>query len=191
MHDLCTLRPYRLCASHDTGESEMTAEGQAGKQAEPEPHPLRPLQPGDHDALREIYLEAVQHADPAVYSPAQCRAWSHWADQLQGSLQRGQGLVSCGDDGHAEAFGLRDPADRIALLYCRPRSQRQGRARQLLRALERQALDGGCRSLRTEASLLSQPLFSAEGWQVSWREALLIEGVPFRRFRMHKQLQAN
>ena len=173
------------------GESDMNAEVQPGKQAKPEPHALRPLHPADHDDLREIYLEAVQHADPAVYSPAQCRAWSRWADQLQGSLQRGHGLVSCAADGRAEAFALRDPADRIALLYCRPRSQRQGRGRQLLRALEQQALDAGCRRLRTEASLLSQPLFSAEGWQVSWREALLIEGVPFRRFRMHKQLQAN
>lgn len=112
MRDLCTLRPFRLCASHDTGKSEMNAEAQAGKQAQPEPHALRALQAEDHDVLREIYLEAVQHADPAVYSPAQCLAWSHWADQLQGSLLRGQGLVSCGKDGHAEAFGLRDPADQ-------------------------------------------------------------------------------
>jgi GNAT superfamily N-acetyltransferase len=150
---------------------------------------LRPLQPSDHDALREIYLEAVQHAEPALYSAEQRRAWSGWADQLQGSLQRGQGLVSCGADGTPEAFALRDPANRIALLYCRPRSQRQGRARQLLRALEQQAVDAGCRRLHTEASLLSQPLFSAEGWRVSWREALLIDGVPFRRFRMHKPLR--
>jgi GNAT superfamily N-acetyltransferase len=172
MHDLCTLR-------------------RTGMQADLKTHGLRPVQPADHDALREIYLEAVQHAEPALYSAAQCRAWSRWADQLRGSLQRGQGLVSCAADGRAEAFGLRDPADRIALLYCHPRSQRQGRARQLLRALERQALAAGCSHLRTEASLLSQPLFSAEGWRVSWREALLIEGVPFRRFRMHKQLRAN
>ncbi len=156
-----------------------------------QPHPLRPLTPADHDALREIYLEAVQHADPSLYSEAQRRAWSHWADQLRGSLSRGQGLVSCGQGGSPEAFALRDPPERIALLYCRPRSQRQGRGRQLLRALEQQAQQEGCPQLRTEASLLSEPLFSAEGWRVSWREALLIEGVPFRRFRMHKPLRAN
>ena len=156
-----------------------------------QPHPLRPLSPADHDDLREIYLEAVQHAEPSLYSGVQRRAWSHWADQLRSSLSRGQGLVSCGAQGSPEAFALRDPSDRIALLYCRPRSQRQGRGRQLLRALEQQAQGEGVLRLRTEASLLSQPLFSAEGWQVSWREGLLIEGVPFRRFHMHKPLRAN
>ena len=156
-----------------------------------QPHRLRPLELADHAALREIYLEAVHHADPLLYSEPQRNAWSHWADQLQPSLSRGRGLVSCAPEGTAEAFALRDPADRIALLYCRPRSQRQGRARQLLQALEQQARGEGCRQLTTEASLLSQPLFSAEGWQVGWREALLIQGVPFRRFRMHKQLVAD
>lgn len=156
-----------------------------------QPHPQRPLDPADHAALREIYLEAVLHADPLLYSEPQRNAWSHWADQLQPSLRRGRGLVSCTPEGTTEAFALRDPADRIALLYCRPSGQRQGRARQLLQALEQQARGEGCRRLTTEASLLSQPLFSAEGWQVSWREALLIEGVPFRRFRMHKRLDAD
>ena len=156
-----------------------------------QPHRLRPMERADHAALREIYLEAVHHADPLLYSQAQRSAWSHWADQLQPSLSRGRGLVSCAAEGTAEAFALRDPADRIALLYCRPRSQRQGRSRQLLQSLEQQARGEGCRRLTTEASLLSQPLFSAQGWQVSWREALLIEAVPFRRFRMHKQLVAD
>lgn len=156
-----------------------------------QPHPLRPLVLADLDVLREIYLEAVQHAEASLYSERQRRAWSHWADQLGDSLRRGEGLMSCAADGTGEAFALRLPADRVALLYCRPRSQRQGRGRQLLRALEQQAQGEGVLRLRTEASLLSQPLFSAEGWHVSWREALLIEGVPFRRFRMHKPLRAN
>jgi GNAT superfamily N-acetyltransferase len=141
--------------------------------------------------VREIYREAVQDADPSVYSAAQRRAWIQWADELRSSLSRGQGLLSCGAEGTPEAFALRQPADRIALLYCRPGSQRQGLGRQLLRALEQQAQREGVLGLRTEASLLSQPLFSAEGWEVSWREGLLIEGVPFRRFRMHKQLRAD
>jgi putative acetyltransferase len=43
-------------------------------------------------------------------------------------------------------------------------------------------------ALRTEASLISRPLFERLGWQVSWREELRIGGVPFQRFRMHKRL---
>lgn len=47
-----------------------------------QPHPLRPLVLADLDVLREIYLEAVQHAEASLYSERQRRAWSHWADQL-------------------------------------------------------------------------------------------------------------
>jgi hypothetical protein len=36
--------------------------------------------------------------------------------------------------------------------------------------------------------LISEPLFRSQGWQVSWQEELLINGVLFRRFRMAKPL---
>ena len=152
--------------------------------------PLRELNSHDHDAVREVYREAALNADPATYSLAQRQAW---AQQSVGLLrgQTGPGLVSCDAEGRVEAFALRQPHDRIALLYCRPRSQRQGRCRQLLRALEHQARREGCTSLRSEASLLSQPLFASEGWRVSWQEELLIHGVLFRRFRVHKPLTAD
>ena len=162
----------------------------AGCDMNPRSTPLRALNSHDHDAVREVYREAALNADPAFYSLAQRRAWAQQSDQLL-RQQPGPGLVSCGIDGDVEAFGLRDRQDRIALLYCRPRSQRQGRCRQLLRALEQQARQEGCTSLRSEASFLSQPLFASEGWRVSWQEELLINGVLFRRFRMHKPLTAN
>jgi hypothetical protein len=43
--------------------------------------------------------------------------------------------------------------------------------------------------LRTEASFLSRALFRRQGWQPSWQEELLINGIHFRRFRLHKPLQ--
>lgn len=151
-------------------------------------NPIRRLSSGDHDAVVEVYRQAVLCSTAPLYSPAQQTAWAAQADRLRPHLHRGEGLVSCNDNNRVEAFALRDPEDRVALLYCHPRSQRQGRARSLLRALEHNARQQGLRQLRTEASFLSRDLFAAEGWQVSWQEELLIGRVLFRRFRMHKPL---
>jgi hypothetical protein len=57
-----------------------------------------------------------------------------------------------------------------------------------LAAAEQDATREGITTLRTEASLISKPLFDAMGWHVSWREELRIGGLHFLRFRMHKHL---
>jgi len=155
---------------------------------------ITPLAAQDHDAALEIYRDAVETVAPAQYSPAQVKAWSQQARSgsgitpLRNSLQRGWGLVSRSADGEAEAFALLDPEDHVALLYCRGRACREGRGGALLRALEEEGRRRGIPRLRTEASLISQPLFLNQGWQVSWQEELLINGVLFRRFRMAKPL---
>lgn len=160
---------------------------------------LRPLESSDHDALLLVYRRAVESCNPALYSLPQRQAWAQQARRgspaatdtsaaLRRTLSRGSGLVSCDATGSIAAFGLRDPADRLALLYCHPEQQRRGHATALLRALEAQARLEGVRRLRTEASFLSRPLFEREGWCCSWQEELLIHGVHFRRFRLHKLL---
>jgi hypothetical protein len=87
-----------------------------------------------------------------------------------------------------EAFAVLEPVDRISLLYCRGRASRQGHATGLLRALEALSRGYGSQRLRTEASFISRPLFEREGWSVDWIEELTITSVPFRRFRMVKDL---
>jgi len=150
----------------------------------------RRLESGDGEAVLAVYRQAVESCPPELYSAGQLAAWARQTDgpELRSCLQRGEGLVSCGEDGTIAAFAVRDPADRIALLYCHPASQRQGHASRLLLALEQAARLEGLTQLRTEASFLSHPLFTRQGWQLSWREELLIHGVPFSRFRLHKTL---
>mgnify|MGYP003340557193 CR=1 FL=1 len=147
-----------------------------------------PLEVKHHDAVVEVYRQAVLCCPAALYTAAQQSAWEAQASRLRPTLLQGQGLVSCGADGQIEAFGLREPEDRVSLLYCHPRSWRQGHAQAVLHALEAEALAAGCRLLRTEASFLSRSLFAKQGWQVSWQEELRIGDQRFRRFRMHKQL---
>lgn len=137
----------------------------------------------------------MERCPTELYSDIQRSAWAAQAVDcagcagLRSSLQYGQGLVSCLDDGTVVAFAVREPADRIALLYCHPSHQRQGHGTALLRALSQLAEQEGQTSLRTEASFLSYRLFEREGWQHCWQEELLINGVRFRRFRLRKPLQ--
>ncbi len=149
---------------------------------------LRPLQSQDHGQALAIYRAAVRAQAPGPYSPAQVRAWAQQADPpasgLLGCLDRGWGLVSCDEAGTPRAFAVLDPPERVALLYCHPDFSRQGRGQALLAALEERAALGGVDALRTEASLLSRPLFARRGWRVSWIEELQIGGIGFRRYRM-------
>lgn len=154
---------------------------------------LRPLRPADVAQVEQVYRDAVLSQAGRLYSPEQIRAWADHplhSDALRQALLRGSGLVSCSDAGGAtvEAFALLDPSDRLALLYCRGRSCRQGRASALLQALQQQAASQGVRRLRTEASQLSRPLLERHGWRVEAEETAHYDGVAFLRWRMLRDL---
>jgi GNAT superfamily N-acetyltransferase len=154
------------------------------------PPALRPLRRADAAEVREVYADAVERQAPGLYSPEQVLAWRGVAllpGALDETLRNGYGLVSPGE-GTIEAFAVLHPGDRLALLYCRGRSSRQGRATALLAALEAVARRRGCQELRTEASLISRPLLERRGWRVTAPERILIAGVAFERFRMVKRL---
>ncbi|KEF42005.1 MAG: GNAT family acetyltransferase [Cyanobium sp. CACIAM 14] len=156
-------------------------------------HPLRPLRPDDWQQVIAVYQDAVISQAGNLYTPEQIEAWSQHAthnDALRSSLRCGHGLASCAtDDGRIiEAFALLDPPDRLALLYCRGRSSRQGRGSCLLEALERHARAEGVRRLRTEASQLSRPLLERRGWRVDAEETVHFSDVAFARWRMGKDL---
>jgi putative acetyltransferase len=152
--------------------------------------PLRRMGAADFDEVRCIYASAVREQAVELYSPEQVEAWASLAllpGVLDGTLRDGFGLVSPGVSG-LEAFAVLHPPERVALLYCRGRSARQGRGQQLLLALEREAMQRGCRELRTEASQLSRPLFLRLGWQALEAEQILIAGVAFERYPLRKLL---
>ncbi|MDP6193355.1 MAG: GNAT family N-acetyltransferase [Prochlorococcaceae cyanobacterium ETNP18_MAG_1] len=155
-------------------------------------HRLMPFTPADQLVAREIYADAIDSQAAALYSAEQISAWMALA-WLPGVFDRplaeGSGWLSVEND-QAEAFALRYPSDRLALLYCRGRAARRGHATGLLARLEAEAYQEGLRCLSTEASLLSQPLLSKCGWRVKAQESIAIGGVSFDRYRMEKVLQA-
>jgi len=159
----------------------------------PDPFCIRPLRPEDGPQLEEVYHDAVVSQAPPYYSPDQVAAWAGHVlrpDGIRQAVARGHGLVSCDqpDGSVVEAFALLDPPQRLALLYCRGRSARQGRATALLRGVQRQAHLQGQTFLRTEASQLSRPLLEREGWLVEAEETAFYAGVAFQRWRMVRPL---
>ena len=116
-------------------------------------------------ALREVYEDAIRTCDKSLYSQEQIDAWSALAylpGILDKSLMQGVGWVSCINK-TIEAFALRYPDNRLALLYCRGRSSRQGHATALLNQIEEDTLKDRPITLKTEASLCSYKLLLSHG----------------------------
>lgn len=156
---------------------------------------LRPYQPSDLQPLLALYSASVHSQCPGLYSPQQVEAWAAHASPtgpVAAAIQRGWTLVNpvADDDERMAAFGVLEPIDRLALLYCEGRWSRQGRASALLQALEQHARSEGVARMRTEASQLSRPLLLRHGWQIEAPETVLFGGAWFDRWRMIKVLKA-
>ena len=151
---------------------------------------LRPCDNSDEMVLREVYEDAIQTCDKSLYSQEQIEAWSSLAylpGVLDKPLNQGEGWVSCVDD-TIEAFALKYPQNRLALLYCRGRSSRQGHATALLHQIEKDTVQHRPFNLKTEASLCSYQIFLRHGWKIIAPQEIQIGGVHFSRYLMEKTL---
>tara|TARA_Y100001968_G_scaffold316134_1_gene343554 strand:+ start:10635 stop:11111 length:477 start_codon:yes stop_codon:yes gene_type:complete len=151
---------------------------------------IRELLDSDYLLVREVYEDSIQSQGHHFYNKDQINAWSSLArlpGVLDQSLEEGKGWVSC-YKGKIEAFAVRYPINRLALLYCRGRSSRQGHATLLLNKIEIDAKRDKQRLLSTEASLFSYPLLIRCGWIERSLEKIKIAGVPFDRYLMEKKL---
>ncbi len=153
-------------------------------------HQLRPFRISDENVIREIYAEAIEGQCVGFYTSDQIRAWASLAwlpGVIDGSLRAGKGWVSC-ENNFIAAFAIRNPLNRLALLYCRSRLARRGHATALLNRVEKEAKAEGINKLVTEASLLSSSLLTRQGWLLKKTEGIEIGGIDFQRFLMEKYL---
>ena len=151
---------------------------------------MRPCENSDEIVLREVYQDAIQACDKSQYTKEQIIAWSGLAylpGVLDKPLKNGFGWVSCVNK-TIEAFAIKYPHDRLALLYCRGRSSRQGHATALLRKIEEDTRKDRPINLKTEASLCSYQLLLRHGWRIIAPEEIQIGGVSFSRYLMEKNL---
>ena len=151
---------------------------------------MRPCESSDEMALREVYDDAIRTCDKSLYTEEQIQAWSALAylpGVLDKPLKYGWGWASCVGK-TIEAFALQYPQNRLALLYCRGRSSRQGHATALLQQFEEDTSQERPINLKTEASLCSYKLLLRHGWKIIAPEEIEIGGVRFSRYLMEKTL---
>ncbi len=154
---------------------------------------LRKMREADHFEVKEVYADAIESQGDNFYTKAQIQAWSSLAwlpGVLDKPLVRGRGWLMV-EKYSVEAFAVRYPVNRLALLYCRGRSSRQGYAKTLLAKLESEARQEGENRLITEASLFSYPLLLRCGWTLLSNEVVQIGGISFERYRMEKRLYSS
>lgn len=153
---------------------------------------LRPATTADLPIMAEIYIDAVCSLAPTAYSPEQVAAWSSWPrvepEAFQSRLDREHTWVA-EYDGVIAAFAQFVAPDHLDFLYTRGHYAGKGLARTLHERLEGIARASGAAILRTEASLLSRPVFRKFGYRVQSIEQVERLGQSFRRFRMQKRLQ--
>ena len=144
----------------------------------------------DNSDLRDVYVDSIQSQAPSFYNNSQIAAWAALANlpsffEIPFDEGRGWALLK---RSKIEAFALRYPLDRLALLYCRGRSSRKGFANMLLERIEFDCAEEGIKLLSTEASLLSYSLLIRRGWVEKSIEKIEIAGISFDRYRMFKRL---
>ena len=151
---------------------------------------LRELLTNDITCAKEIYIDAIESQGTLFYNKDQICAWSSLA-RLPGILDKpliaGKGWVSL-QNGQIQAFAVRYPTNRLALLYCRGCATRKGHATALLMQIESQAMEEKQESLFTEASSFSFPLLKKLGWSLIHTQQIFIGGVLFERYLMNKKL---
>ena len=151
---------------------------------------LRRIRNIDYLCVRDVYSDSIHSQGRALYSNDQLQAWSSLASLpaiFDRALEEGKGWLIV-QKNVVEAFAIRFPSDRLALLYCRGRSTRQGFGTILLQKIELDALEDKVETLFTEASLFSYPLLLRCGWITQSLEKIKIAGIMFDRYRMYKKL---
>ncbi len=151
---------------------------------------LRQITNKDQLDLKKVYFDSIQSIDERIYSKDQKRAWSSQAWQnsyFEKSIVQGNGWL-INDKEKIIAFASRYPNNRIALFYCKGKSQRKGYGSKLLYKLEDEAKKEGLDHLYTEASLLSYKLFLKHNWEIKSKEKFIINNNFFERYKMIKIL---
>ena len=151
---------------------------------------LRPITNKDKLNLKKVYFDSIQSIDESIYSEDQKRAWSSQAWQnsdFEKSIVKGNGwLINYKET--IIAFASRYPNNRIALFYCKGKSQRKGYGSKLLFKLEDESRKEGLDHLYTEASLISYRLFLKHNWEIKSKEKVIINNNYFERYKMIKIL---
>ena len=147
---------------------------------------IRPYQPGDHEAIAEIFTRAIHEVASEHYSSQQCREWSdrksnpeHWRQRCEIK----QPLVYVIDDEIA-GFLEADPDGHLDCLYVHPLHGRRGVATALVQYAIGSCFASGLKRLDVEASHCARPLFTKFGFTTLKENVVVIGDEELVNFSM-------
>ena len=154
---------------------------------------VRSYAAGDAPALGEIFHRAVHEGAAGRYSAEERAAWSprvpdtlKWQDRLA----EAETVVAEGPDGPVGFMSLYLDRAYLDLAFVLPEAMGKGVAAALYAVLETRARATGLTRLTTEASLLAEPFFARQGWQIVKRQRVERLGVMIPNAVMEKDLVA-
>lgn len=153
---------------------------------------VRSFAPSDAKALGEVFHRAVHEGASVRYTPEECAAWSPappssrmWQDRLAGA----ETVVAETPAGPVGFMSLDLSRGYLDLAFVLPEAMGRGVAAALYAVLEGRARAAGLMRLTTEASLLAEPFFARQGWQLVARQQVERHGVLLRNALMEKTLR--
>ncbi|MEL6645722.1 MAG: GNAT family N-acetyltransferase [Pseudomonadota bacterium] len=153
---------------------------------------LRRYRAGDATALGQIFYRAVHEGAAGAYGATERAAWAPRApDGAEWSLRlEGQVTVVADIDGQPAGFmTMATETGYIDLAFVAPEVMGHGVGHALYCEVEGVAREAGCPQLTTHASLVAQPFFERQGWEVVSAEEVDRAGVSLRRALMVKRLE--
>ena len=152
---------------------------------------LRSYRAEDAADLAEIFHRAVHDGAAKAYSKAERNAWSPALPEGTAWAKRLDGLetVVAEEDGTIVGFMSLDlKSGYLDLAFVLPERARSGIATALYAMIEGRARAGELSRLTTEASLIAEPFFVGQGWQVLRRQTVKRNGESLKNAVMEKQL---
>ena len=152
---------------------------------------LRRIVPKDQIDILRIYFNSINSIDNKYYTKKKKFAWCSqaWMNvNFRKTLLKGKGWI-IEDNFRKKGFSIRYPKNKLSLFYCKGNSQKKGYGTKLLEKIEEDAVKENIFLLETEASLISYKLLIKKGWQISYKEEVVINNEDFIRYKMTKNLK--
>ncbi|MBM7454267.1 putative acetyltransferase [Oceanisphaera litoralis] len=152
---------------------------------------MRDFKETDLSSLELIYHDAVMEQGRRGYSDAQVSLWASfpylYPTDFRTLVQTGYTRVMAFYQ-IPVAFATLYPDDHLALLYVLAGHAGRGLAGRLCDDIEQESARRGVARLRTDASLLSRPVFEQRGYRLIDQHLVVRADQQFTRFVMEKAL---
>lgn len=153
---------------------------------------LRRYTPEDCAACWQLFYRAVQTGAAKFYDQAQRDVWC--AVPPDPTPQRNARLADATtwlaeDNGRLIGFMSLETDGHLDMAFVDPDYMGRGIAYVLHDRLMQSARDAGLTTLKTEASLLAEPFFTRQGWQVVAPDTVVKDGVSLPRYLMQVTLK--